>query len=174
MVNFGTFAPGRQTALRMSKSEVHEVATQAVGALQSLVARDYLNLSAMSLKRLRRSIIALWLGVITLAVSGIEQNQLARDVMQAAVTDARGPCRRSRPSRQLPDARRSRPYAQRPCRLRPLRQSRGLDGHYASGQSLFPRTAGTYGSLPRIEVQPASLPGLCPSSYSSRAPPAVI
>ncbi|TAK99624.1 MAG: DUF2946 domain-containing protein [Rhodospirillaceae bacterium] len=42
----------------------------------------------MNLKRLRRSIIALWFGVFTLAVSGVEQNQLAANVMVAATTDA--------------------------------------------------------------------------------------
>ena len=41
----------------------------------------------MSLKRLRRSLFTLWFGIFTLAVSGVEQNQLAGNVMLAAVVD---------------------------------------------------------------------------------------
>jgi hypothetical protein len=44
----------------------------------------------MSLKQLRHSAIAIWLGLFTLAVIGLEQYQLAGNVMAAAVAEPHG------------------------------------------------------------------------------------
>jgi hypothetical protein len=127
----------------------------------------------MNLKRLRRSILALWLGVLTLAVSGIEQTQLTNNVMVAVAADADSPAT----------------LAAHPANC-PMHNT---GGHTHKGHADCALCGGlaalTAVTLPvlilapapqelaeasRIDVPPASVLGLCASPYSSRAPPSVI
>jgi hypothetical protein len=48
-------------------------------------------LRAMNLKRLRHSILAIWLGLFTLTVISVQQLQLSTDVVAAAAADAQAP-----------------------------------------------------------------------------------
>ena len=132
----------------------------------------------MTLRKLSRSLFALWLGVFALAAAGLEQNQLAASVQWALVNEAS----------QTPAAAADAADAAMPANC-PMRQS---GGHTHRGHSdcpicgaemalaalILPSITTVYLSGVAAPTGPPAEPIVLhqrrtPSAYASRAPPPI-